>query len=78
MEIIRKIIVGSDPLKAMAYYVGQKAGTGEVNAIILDRKHLDKYSERRYLIYIKDEAGDLALWKAVESAPVLLEFDCNF
>jgi|TARA_R110000796_G_scaffold85987_3_gene186207 hypothetical protein len=78
MEIIRKIIVGNDPLKAMAYYVGQKAGAGEVNAILLDRKHLDRYKERRYVIYIKDNNGDLALWKAIENAPVLLEFDCNF
>jgi len=77
MNIIRKIIVGSDPLKAMAYYVGQKAGDAEVDCIILDGEHLHKYKERRYLIYIKGADG-IMLWKAVEAAPVLLEFDCNF
>ena len=77
MNIIRKIIVGNDPLKAMAYYVGQKAGEAEVDCIVLDAEHLHRYKERRYLIYIKGDSG-IMLWKAVESSPVLLEFDCNF
>jgi hypothetical protein len=48
-----------------------------LTASFLDGEHLHRYKERRYLIYIKGEDG-IMLWKAVESAPVLLEFDCNF
>jgi hypothetical protein len=61
MNIIRKIIVGNDPLKAMAYYVGQKAGEAEVDCIVLDAEHLHRYKERRYLIYIKGEGWHYAL-----------------
>ncbi len=53
MDLIRKIIAGTDPLKALAYYVGQKAGDGEINSIILDGQHLHNHGERRYLIYLK-------------------------
>ena len=42
--MICKIIIGVDPLKAMAYYVGQKAGDSVVDSIILDDKYLIKYS----------------------------------
>jgi hypothetical protein len=42
--LIRKIIVGRDPKDAMAYYVGMKAGTGKVSAIVLDEEHLHRYN----------------------------------
>ena len=51
--MIRKIIIGVDPLKAMAYYVGQKAGDSLVDAIVLDEAYLHKFKEKRYLVYIK-------------------------
>jgi len=41
--IIRKIIIGKDPKDAMAYYVGMRAGKGEVSAIVRDEKHLHRY-----------------------------------
>ena len=46
--MIRKIIIGVDPLKAMAYYVGQKAGDSLVDAIVLDEAYLHKFKEKRY------------------------------
>ena len=78
MELIRKIIVGVDPLKAMAYYIGQAAGEGTVNAIVLDEKHLHHYGERRYLIYIERHNDGIMLWKRIENMPVLIEFDLKF
>ena len=39
MEIIRKIVIGNDPMKAMAYFIGQKAGMGNVSAIVLKCKN---------------------------------------
>ena len=38
--LIRKIIIGRDPKDAMAYYVGMRAGGGEVSTIIMDDEHL--------------------------------------
>ncbi len=77
MDLIRKIIAGNDPLKALAYYVGQKAGDGEINSIILDGQHLHNHGERRYLIYLKKENG-IMLWKSIEGMPTIVEYDCNF
>jgi hypothetical protein len=76
--MIRKIIIGVDPLKAMAYYVGQKAGDSLVDTIILDEAYLHKFKEKRYLVYIKHPEDGVMLWKSVENVPVLIEYDLNF
>ena len=49
--LIRKIIIGQNPKDAMAYYVGMKAGSGKVSAIVLDEEHLYRYNKKRYLVY---------------------------
>ena len=38
--VIRKIVIGRDPKDAMAYFVGMRAGSGQVSAIVLDDEHL--------------------------------------
>jgi len=53
--VIRKIVIGRDPKDAMAYFVGMRAGSGQVSAIVLDDEHLfrdeTKYNYRvRYAI----------------------------
>ena len=75
--VIRKIIIGRDPKDAMAYYVGMRAGSGEVSAIVLDDEHLHRYSKKRYLVYIQNNEGQM-LWKSVDNMPCILEFDLNF
>jgi len=75
--LIRKIVVGKDPKNGMAYYLGMRAGSGEVSAILEDDHHLHKFAKKRYLIYIENEEGTL-LWKAVDEMPCMLEFDLNF
>ena len=75
--LIRKIIIGKDPKNAMAYYVGMKAGAGEVCAIVTDERHLHMHGKTRYLVYLENEEGQV-LWKAVDEMPCLIEFDCNF
>jgi hypothetical protein len=75
--LIRKIVVGKEPKNGMAYYVGMRAGTGEVSAIVVDDRHLHKFAKQRYLIYIENEDG-VSLWKAIDEMPCMLEFDLNF
>jgi len=75
--LIRKIVVGQNPKDGMAYYVGMKAGRGEVSAIIMDEEHLFRYKCKRYLVYIESEDSTL-LWKAVDEMPCIIEFDLNF
>ena len=75
--LIRKIIIGTNPKDAMAYYIGMRAGTGQVSAIVLDERNLVKYHKTRYLIYLQNEDGQV-LWKAVDEMPCIVEFDCNF
>lgn len=75
--LIRKIVIGRDPKDAMAYYLGMRAGNGNVCAIVLDDAHLHRYSKTRYLVYMEAE-GSQVLWKAVDDMPCIVEFDCNF
>ena len=77
MDVIRKIIAGNDPLKALAYYVGQKAGDGEIHAIMLDGQYLVRHGERRYMIYLNKD-NSIMLWKTIEGMPTIVEYDCNF
>ena len=51
--VIRKIVIGKDPKDAMAYYIGMRAGRGEVSAIVHDEKYLHRYGKSRYLIYLE-------------------------
>ena len=76
--LIRKIIIGRDPKDAMAYYVGMRAGSGKVSTIIMDGEYLHKYKKKRYLVYLQNEDDSQVLWKAVDSMPCIIEYDCNF
>ena len=76
-NVIRKIVVGKDPKNGMAYYVGMKAGTGEVCAIVYDEAYLVRWGKTRYLVYL-DTDDTQVLWKSNDEMPCMLEFDCNF
>jgi hypothetical protein len=75
--LIRKIVLGQNPKDAMAYYVGMRAGSGEVSAIVYDDKHLHRFNRSRYLVYIQTDDG-VVLWKAIEDLPCVVEYDLNF
>lgn len=75
--LIRKIVIGKNPKDAMAYFVGMRAGGGNVAAIILDDHYLHRYSKTRYLIYL-DQENNQVLWKAIDDMPCIIEYDCNF
>jgi hypothetical protein len=75
--LIRKIIIGQNPKDAMAYYIGMRAGDGNVSAIVLDEEHLYRYQKKRYLVYLQSDDGQV-LWKAVNDMPCIIEYDCNF
>lgn len=75
--LIRKIVIGKDPKNGMAYYVGMRAGSGNVSAIVMDEEHLYRFKHKRYLIYIEDNDTTM-LWKSIDSMPCILEFDLNF
>lgn len=75
--LIRKIVIGRDPKDAMAYYVGMKAGSGNVSAIVLDDEYLFRYNRKRYLVYLQTDDGQV-LWKSVDDMPCIIEYDCNF
>lgn len=75
--LIRKLVIGKDPKNGMAYFVGMRAGSGNVSAIIQDSSYLHKFGKCRYLVYIENSEGTL-LWKAVDDMPCLLEFDLDF
>tara|TARA_R100001224_G_scaffold102196_1_gene74158 strand:+ start:701 stop:940 length:240 start_codon:yes stop_codon:yes gene_type:complete len=75
--LIRKIVIGIDPKNAMAYYIGMRAGIGEVSTIVEDERFQHKYGSTRYLIYIMTDNGQM-LWKSVDSMPCIIEYDLNF
>jgi len=75
--VIRKIVIGRDPKDAMAYYVGMRAGGGEVSAIIFDEEYMVRYNKSRYLVYLQRTDGQV-LWKSVNDMPSIIEYDLNF
>jgi len=75
--VIRKIVIGRDPKDAMAYYVGMRAGSGNVSAIVMDEEHLFRFNKKRYLVYLQTDDGQLLL-KSVDDMPCLIEYDLNF
>jgi len=77
MNIIRKVVVGPNPKDAMAYYVGMKAGRGQVSHIAEDEKALFKHNIRRYHVFLRDDDSTY-IWKTIENQPVLIEYDCDF
>ena len=76
--VIRKIIIGEDPKNAMAYYLGMRAGGGQITAIMFDEPYLYKHGKERFLIYIDIEGEGTILWKWVLDMRCLVEFDCRF
>jgi hypothetical protein len=76
--IIRKIVIGRDPKDAMAYFIGMRAGAGEVSTIVFDEELLYKHGKKRYLIYLQQSDGAQVLWKSVDDMPCIIEYDCNF
>lgn len=75
--LIRKIVVGPDPKNGMSYYVGMNVVNGSIDSIILDEESLFKFSIRRYMIYVETEEG-IEPWKAIESAPCVVEYNLKF
>ena len=61
----------------MAYYIGMRAGTGKVEAILLDEEFLFRHNKMRYLIYIRNSEGN-NLWKVINEMPCVIEYDLNF
>ena len=74
---VRKIVIGEDPKNGMAYYVGMRAGEGNVSAIVIDTEFLHKFGLVRYLIYVNTNE-ETALWKSVCEMPTIIEYDLNF
>lgn len=74
---VRKIVIGKNPKDGMAYYIGMRAGEGNVSTIVLDTEFLHKFGSTRYLIYVlKNE--ETFLWKSVNGMPTIVEYDLNF
>jgi len=62
--VIRKIIIGRDPKDAMAYYVGMRAGSSRVSAIVNDEAFLYRHGKNKYLVYLEEEDGRGEVLKA--------------
>jgi hypothetical protein len=76
--VIRKIIIGRDPKDAMAYYIGMRAGSSNVSAIVVDEAFLYRHGKNRYIVYLQEEDGSNVMWKVVDDMPCIIEFDLNF
>lgn len=74
---VRKIVIGKDPKNGMAYYIGMRAGDGNVSAIVLDTEFLHKFASVRYLVYVT-RSEETFLWKSVSQMPCIIEYDLNF
>lgn len=74
---IRKIIVGIDPLKALAFEVGKEfqtpGGVLTVTEIIEDQNHFYFFGNIRFLVYAKKGSGNPVVWKHFDNMPVSVE-----
>lgn len=74
---IRKIVIGSDPIKGLAFSVGQKVGIGlafEVTQILKDTAVYHKFGSVEYLVYVKSDNTEEELWKEFKDIPVAVEY----
>jgi hypothetical protein len=70
---IRKISVGTDPLKAMHYQVGSSVmnGTHEIQSI--------EHTEFGFDIWVKNGANEIMVWKTVnQHMPLTIEHNIEF
>jgi hypothetical protein len=71
--MIRKISVGIDLLNAMHFIVGQSVLKDSHKIVEIRR------SDDGYHIRIKNEDGEIVLWKTINNfVPVTIEYDLNF
>ena len=75
--MIRKIIIGTNPKDAMAYYLGMKVKDSIVSAIEVDERILHTTARVEYVIFLTGPEGTMP-WKRVSGMPVILEYDCDF
>lgn len=72
MEIIRKIVVGSDPTRGMAFVVGNPVGSNyTIDSIARDKKRANVFH-----IFVKS-TEDVRKWKEV-SGDYIVEMDLDF
>jgi hypothetical protein len=91
---IRKLIVGSDPLNAMAFVVGNNTSSKSRHKIVeinFDDRYFHKTGGSRFVIKIDKETSfvdsqgnvietttSLCDWKIIENLPCIVEFNCDF
>jgi hypothetical protein len=79
---IRKIICGTDPLKALVFLVGKRlTNDTEISSIEYNEYHQHKYGAHRYDVFIQKESGnstEVFLWKTIIDVPAIIEYDCDF
>ncbi len=78
--IIRKIILGQNPLNGLAFTVAKKPGVGNIimlniSNIVEDSDHYHSFGVVRYYVYYKLEGGEERLWKSFSNIPVTIEYD---
>lgn len=78
--IIRKIILGQNPLNGLAFTVAKNPGAGltpmsNVSQIIEDSDHYYTFGVIRYYIYFMNEKGIEILWKSFTNVSVTIEYD---
>jgi hypothetical protein len=66
---IRKIIVG-DPIKGMAFVVGQHLAGCVVVSI-----ERNPSNSKQFFVYAKSDDGVIRAWKEILNQPVFIEFD---
>jgi hypothetical protein len=74
-NIIRKIVVGSDPKNGLAYKLHNQIGPYTIVDIQLDERGLALHGIERYLVYVQATDQSIMLWKSISGCPVMLEFD---
>ncbi len=75
--IIRKIILGADPMQGLAFTVGQEVGQGrefKITRIIEDEVVFYKFGAIEYLVYVESDKTEEEIWKVFKEIPISVEY----
>lgn len=75
--VIRKIVLGSDPMHGLAFAVGQEVGEGrkyKITQILADEAVFYQFGAVEYIVYAKSTDTEEEVWKVFKEIPITVEY----
>ncbi len=73
-RVIRKIVLGPNPLNGLAYVVGQAPANSMPRYKVTAILGFEENGITKYNIYLRKGNGDEYVWKCADGLPALVEY----